>query len=168
MELIYLLVGLAVGAAIGFLVAKLRTPKGDNDVATVAALTATTELQNQRITELTDTIALLREKEANRTAEDNAVINKLEPVTLMLKQLGDSVRTMENERGNQYTSVVDALRMTQEKTETLAHRINLDDAEVVDCCREMPFRDRAPWTVAETLGSERQPASLRRRDFVHP
>lgn len=120
MELIYLFVGLAVGAAIGFLVAKLRTPKGDNDVATVAALTATTELQNQRITELTDTIALLREKEANRTAEDNAVINKLEPVTLMLKQLGDSVRTMENERGNQYTSVVDALRMTQEKTETLA------------------------------------------------
>lgn len=120
MELIYLFVGLAVGAAIGFLVAKLRTPKGDNDVATVAALTATTELQSQRITELTDTIALLREKEANRTAEDNAVINKLEPVTLMLKQLGDSVRTMENERGNQYTSVVDALRMTQEKTETLA------------------------------------------------
>lgn len=120
MEIVYLLVGLVAGAAIGWLVAKLRAPQGDNDVATVAALTATTELQNKRITELTDTIALLREKETNRTSEDNAVINKLEPVTLMLKQLGDSVRTMENERGNQYTSVVDALRMTQEKTETLA------------------------------------------------
>ena len=120
MELIYLVVGLAAGAAIGWLVAKIRSPKASDDTATVAALTATKELHEQRIAELTTTLELLREKEANRNADDNAVINKLEPVTLMLKQLGDSVRTMENERGNQYTSVVDALRVTQEKTETLA------------------------------------------------
>ncbi len=117
--IIYLAIGLVVGAVIGILVGRYVIGSSTGDAATVAGLAATTELQQQRIAELQGFLDEFREKEAKRGTEDNAVMTKLEPVTLMLKQLGDSVRTMENERGNQYTSVVDALRISVEKTEKL-------------------------------------------------
>jgi hypothetical protein len=120
--IIYLAIGLVVGAVIGILVGRYVMASSSGDAVTVAGLTATTELQQQRIVELQGFLDEFREKEAKRGAEDNAVMTKLEPVTLMLTQLGESVRIMENERGNQYTSVVDALRISGEKTEKLTGR----------------------------------------------
>lgn len=123
MEIVYLLIGLVVGAVAGVVIGKfvLGTKGNSGDSAEIIArLETKADMQEARITELTTHLNELRAKDAQRGTEDNAVINKLEPVTLMLKQLGESVRTMENERGNQYTSVVDALKLTQEKTESLA------------------------------------------------
>ena len=117
--LIYLVIGLLVGAVVGILIGKFALAKSGTDGETVAALTMAKDIQDKRIAELQGFLDEFRDKEAKRTADDNVVVNKLEPVTLMLQQLGESVRLMENERGNQYTSVVDALRMTVEKTETL-------------------------------------------------
>jgi DNA recombination protein RmuC len=117
---IFLSVGLVVGAVIGVLLGKFVFASASGDAVTVAGLTATNNSMLDQIAELKTQIESMREAERLRLADDNAVINKLEPVTLMLKQLGDTVRTMENERGNQYTSVVDALRLTGEKTESLA------------------------------------------------
>lgn len=117
---IFLSVGLVIGGVIGVLLGKIVFASASGDAATVAGLTATNAAMLDQVAELKTQIESMREAERLRLAEDNAVINKLEPVTLMLKQLGDTVRTMENERGNQYTSVVDALRLTGEKTESLA------------------------------------------------
>ncbi|MEY4313031.1 MAG: hypothetical protein RLZZ319_540, partial [Actinomycetota bacterium] len=120
MDLVSLIIGLVIGAIVGVVVGKFALgSSAGGDAATVAALTATKDLQEKRIVELQGYLDAMRDAEQKRGETDNAVINKLEPVTLMLKQLGDSVKTMENERGNQYTSVVDALRLNVEKTETL-------------------------------------------------
>ncbi len=120
MDLVSLLLGIVIGTVLGVVVGKFALgSKGGDDSATIAALSATKDLQEKRIVELQGYLDAVRDAEQKRGETDNAVINKLEPVTLMLKQLGDSVKTMENERGNQYTSVVDALRLNVEKTETL-------------------------------------------------
>jgi len=93
---IFLSVGLVIGGVIGVLLGKIVFASASGDAATVAGLTATNAAMLDQVAELKTQIESMREAERLRLAEDNAVINKLEPVTLMLKQLGDTVRTMEN------------------------------------------------------------------------
>ncbi|MEN9740430.1 MAG: hypothetical protein RLZ72_696 [Actinomycetota bacterium] len=119
MELIYLVVGIAAGAAIGWLLAKSRAPKNAGDATTVAALTATNDAYVVQIAGLQEQIAELRAAEDARKADENAIIQKLAPIDTLLKQLGDSVRTMENERGTQFNAIDKALKQAKEDSDKL-------------------------------------------------
>ena len=115
----FLVIGIAAGFAIGWLVARVRTPQGVNDPAAIAGLSATRDAQALQIEDLKSQLAQMRTAEDARKADENAVLKQLAPVELMLKQLGDSVRTMENERGTQFNAIDKALKQAREDADKL-------------------------------------------------
>lgn len=119
MEIVYLIIGLLVGAALGLLVAKVRSPKSTDDVVTAAALTATNQAQLTQIEDLKSQIEALREVDRARVAEESQILERLAPVHTLLNQVEGRVRDMENERKTQFQSISDQLNQAKTDGEAL-------------------------------------------------
>ncbi|MFM6974984.1 MAG: DNA recombination protein RmuC [Agromyces sp.] len=119
MEIIYLVIGLLVGGAIGWLVSRVRAPKGESDVATVAALTATNQAHVQQIADLQRQLDEQRKSEEQRKAGESQILERLAPVHTLLSQVEGRVRDMENERKTQFQSISDQLAQAKSDGEAL-------------------------------------------------
>ncbi|MFZ4504807.1 MAG: DNA recombination protein RmuC [Microbacteriaceae bacterium] len=116
---IFLAIGIAAGIAIGWLIARVQSPRAGADQALVAGLSATRDAQAIQIDDLKAQLEQLRSAEEARKSDESKVLQQLAPVELMLKQLSDSVRTMENERGTQFNAIDKALKQAREDAEKL-------------------------------------------------
>lgn len=119
MEIVYLLIGLLVGAAIGWLVARARSARPTEDATTVAALSATNQVQLAQIDELKTQIDAMREAERARLAGESQILERLAPVHTLLNQVEGRVREMENERKTQFQSITEQLAQAKTDGEAL-------------------------------------------------
>jgi DNA recombination protein RmuC len=111
-----LLLGLLVGALLGYQLAKRRNPAADPQLATkLAALQATeTELRNQLAK--SDEAAKAQKLEAEK---ENRVLLELAPVKTQLEQMQTVVQRLEKERLEQFSSISEQLKASIETDENL-------------------------------------------------
>lgn len=111
-----LLLGLLVGALLGYQLAKRRNPAADPQLATkLAALQATeTELRNQLAK--SDEAAKAQKLEAEK---ENKVLLELAPVKTQLEQMQTVVQRLEKERLEQFSSISEQLKASIETDENL-------------------------------------------------
>ena len=111
-----LLLGLLVGALLGYKLAKRRNPAADPQLATkLAALQATeTELRNQLAK--SDEAAKAQKLEAEK---ENRVLLELAPVKTQLEQMQTVVQRLEKERLEQFSSISEQLKASIETDENL-------------------------------------------------
>ena len=111
-----LLLGLLVGALLGYQLAKRRNPAADPQLATkLAALQATeTELRNQLAK--SDEAAKAQKLEAEK---ENKVLLELAPVKTQLEQMQTVVQRLEKERLEHFSSISEQLKASIETDENL-------------------------------------------------
>jgi DNA recombination protein RmuC len=111
-----LLLGLLVGALLGYQLAKRRNPAADPQLATkLAALQATeTELRHQLAK--SDEAAKAQKLEAEK---ENRVLLELAPVKTQLEQMQTVVQRLEKERLEQFSSISEQLKASIETDENL-------------------------------------------------
>jgi DNA recombination protein RmuC len=111
-----LLLGLLVGALLGYQLAKRRNPAADPQLATkLAALQATeTELRNQLAK--SDEAAKAQKLDVEK---ENRVLLELAPVKTQLEQMQTVVQRLEKERLEQFSSISEQLKASIETDENL-------------------------------------------------
>ena len=111
-----LIVGLIVGAILGFRYARKRQPESDLGAVTkLAALEATeVELRNQ-LSALQSQI----EHDKVKAQEENKILVQLAPVKQQLEQMQTVVAQLEKERSTQFASITEQLRNAVETDENL-------------------------------------------------
>ena len=117
--IIYLALGLVVGAVIGILVGRYVMASSTGDAVTVAVLTATNASLLSQIDDLKSQVDALREAERLRASEESKVLERLAPVHTLLNQVEGRVREMENERKTQFRSIDDQLKQARTDGEAL-------------------------------------------------
>lgn len=120
LTVVLLLVALAAGAAIGWL---LRASRGSADLARAQAeLAAARDDRDRQYDLYRDAVEHAREEqraEALRIQQQNAVLTALAPVRESLQQMQTKVAAIEQERHAQFGSLAEQLRRAQESDEAL-------------------------------------------------
>lgn len=119
---VYLIIGLVVGALIGWLFGSRNKVVG----ADVAAITRAEMLQQQ-----VDQLEAQRVARDERERQENKLVTELAPVKENLRQMQEAVAAMERERVEQVTSLKSAIaqslesdRILQKQTEALASALS--------------------------------------------
>ncbi len=111
-----LIVGLILGAIIGFRFAKKRLPQSDLGTATkLAGLEATEVELRSQLTALQSQI----EHDKVKAQEENKILVQLAPVKQQLEQMQTVVAQLEKERSTQFASISEQLRNAVETDENL-------------------------------------------------
>ncbi|MEY4409811.1 MAG: recombination protein RmuC [Actinomycetota bacterium] len=112
----FLIVGLVLGALIGFRIAKRKSPTADPQLAAqVAALAAT---ENELRVQLAKAEQALEQQRAAQEQE-NKVLIQLAPVKEQLTKMGEVVANLEKERASQFNTISEQLRNAVQSDETL-------------------------------------------------
>lgn len=117
MELVYLLVGLIAGAALGWFVAKSRTNNSES-----GELRGENAQLLQRIADKDAQIVALEKKlgiDADLKEQENRVITLLTPVKDSLETMQSRIERMERERTEQFGTATEAFRNVKTDTELL-------------------------------------------------
>ena len=111
-----LIVGLILGAIVGFRFAKKRLPESDLGTATkLAGLEATEVELRSQLTALQSQI----EHDKVKAQEENKILVQLAPVKQQLEQMQTVVAQLEKERSTQFASISEQLRNAVETDENL-------------------------------------------------
>lgn len=111
-----LIVGLILGAIVGFRFAKKRLPESDLGTATkLAGLEATEVELRSQLTALQSQI----EQDRIKNQEENKILVQLAPVKQQLEQMQTVVAQLEKERSTQFASISEQLRNAVETDENL-------------------------------------------------
>ena len=111
-----LIVGLILGAIVGFRFAKKRLPQSDLGTATkLAGLEATEVELRSQLTALQSQI----EQDRIKSQEENKILVQLAPVKQQLEQMQTVVAQLEKERSTQFASISEQLRNAVETDENL-------------------------------------------------
>ena len=111
-----LIVGLVLGAIVGFRFAKKRQPESDFGTATkLAALEATEVELRKQLSVMQSQI----EQDKLKTEEENKILVQLAPVKQQLEQMQTVVAQLEKERSTQFASISEQLRNAVETDENL-------------------------------------------------
>ena len=111
-----LIVGLILGAIVGFRFAKKRLPQSDLGTATkLAGLEATEVELRSQLTALQSQI----EHDKVKAQEENKILVQLAPVKQQLEQMQTVVAQLEKERSTQFASISEQLRNAVETDENL-------------------------------------------------
>ncbi len=111
-----LIVGLILGAIVGFRFAKKRQPESDLGTATkLAGLEATEVELRSQLTALQSQI----EHDKVKAQEENKILVQLAPVKQQLEQMQTVVAQLEKERSTQFASISEQLRNAVETDENL-------------------------------------------------
>jgi DNA recombination protein RmuC len=111
-----LIIGLIVGAIVGFRLAKKRQPESDLGTATkLAGLEATEVELRSQLTALQSQI----EHDKVKAQEENKILVQLAPVKQQLEQMQTVVAQLEKERSTQFASISEQLRNAVETDENL-------------------------------------------------
>lgn len=111
-----LIIGIVLGATIGFRIGKKRAPGQDLTLATkLAALEATEQSLREQINKADEQIRGQQEK----AEQENKILLQLAPVKQQLEQMQTTVQRMEKERTEQFSSIEQQLRSAIETDENL-------------------------------------------------
>lgn len=111
-----LIIGIVLGAIIGFRIGKKRVPGQDLTLATkLAALEATEQSLREQINKADEQIRGQQEK----AEQENKILLQLAPVKQQLEQMQTTVQRMEKERTEQFSSIEQQLRSAIETDENL-------------------------------------------------
>lgn len=111
-----LIIGIVLGAIIGFRIGKKRAPGQDLTLATkLAALEATEQSLREQINKADEQIRGQQEK----AEQENKILLQLAPVKQQLEQMQTTVQRMEKERTEQFSSIEQQLRSAIETDENL-------------------------------------------------
>lgn len=117
LPILLLLVGLAIGAVIGYLGALARrTTAHQSDGEQVAELRAQAAQWQARAEELSSRTQVAEE----RAERDGSVLRALAPVRSQLEQVGARVESLEKQRAEQHTALAEQLRATALREQDLA------------------------------------------------
>ena len=109
MELIYLAIGMAVGAVIGVLVATLRFKAQSSD-SSLAIKLASAEATVSGLTQALEKAEQERKERDARDREESRLIQELAPVKDRLEQMQKSVAALEKERTEQFGTIQEQLK----------------------------------------------------------
>lgn len=111
-----LIIGLALGALIGFRIGKSKSPAGDTETLTkLAAMEAT----NAALREQISRAELQLQEHKLQSEQENKILVQLAPVKQQLEQMQSTVQRLERERGEQFSSISEQLRAAIETDENL-------------------------------------------------
>ncbi|NBU22359.1 MAG: DNA recombination protein RmuC [Actinobacteria bacterium] len=111
-----LIIGLALGALIGFRIGKSKSPAGDTESLTkLAALEATNAALREQISKA----ELQLQEHKLQSEQENKILVQLAPVKQQLEQMQSTVQRLERERGEQFSSISEQLRAAIETDENL-------------------------------------------------
>ena len=117
LPILLLLVGLAIGAVIGYLGALARrTTAHQSDGEQVAELRAQAAQWQARAEELSSRTQVAEE----RAERDGSVLRALAPVRSQLEQVGARVESLEKQRAEQHAALAEQLRATARREQDLA------------------------------------------------
>ena len=117
LPILLLLVGLAIGAVIGYLGALARrTTAHQSDGEQVAELRAQAAQWQARAEELSSRTQVAEE----RAERDGSVLRALAPVRIQLEQVGARVESLEKQRAEQHAALAEQLRATALREQDLA------------------------------------------------
>lgn len=111
-----LVVGVVIGAIIGFRLAKSRAPVADASLSNrLAALEATESELRIQLSKANQDLANQQQKQD----QENKILVQLAPVKEQLNQMRESVQRIEKERSEQFSSISEQLRSSIETDENL-------------------------------------------------
>lgn len=117
--IVYLLIGLAVGAVAGFFVGKGRsagvTPSAEDLAVPLASAQARVDELNKQITQMQESIRARDEKDK----QEQNLLRELAPVKENLKTMRETVEKLEKERATQVGELSEAIRRSIESDEAL-------------------------------------------------
>jgi DNA recombination protein RmuC len=114
-EFLFLGLGLALGAALGWLIGRRRDSGGADGAARLAAA----EAREQELRAQLESANREREQREARDEGENRLLKELAPVKDRLEQMQTAVQRLERERTEQYSTIQEQLRAAIESDETL-------------------------------------------------
>lgn len=114
-EFLFLGLGLALGAALGWLIGRRKDSGGVDGAARLAAA----EAREQELRAQLESANREREQREEREAGENRLLKELAPVKDRLEQMQTAVQRLERERTEQYSTIQEQLRVAIESDETL-------------------------------------------------
>jgi DNA recombination protein RmuC len=114
-EFLFLGLGLALGAALGWLIGRRKDSGGVDGAARLAAA----EAREQELRAQLESANREREQREAREAGENRLLKELAPVKDRLEQMQTAVQRLERERTEQYSTIQEQLRAAIESDETL-------------------------------------------------
>jgi DNA recombination protein RmuC len=114
-EFLFLGLGLALGAALGWLIGRSRDSGGADGAARLAAA----EAREQELRAQLESANREREQREARDEGENRLLKELAPVKDRLEQMQTAVQRLERERTEQYSTIQEQLRAAIESDETL-------------------------------------------------
>lgn len=109
-------IGLVLGAFLGYRYAKAKTPAVDTEVLTkLAALEATNASLREQLSKADTQLA----EQKQLTEQENKILVQLAPVKQQLEQMQTTVQRLERERSEQFSSISEQLRAAIETDENL-------------------------------------------------
>ncbi|MEY2695035.1 MAG: recombination protein RmuC [Actinomycetota bacterium] len=112
----FLIIGIVLGALIGFQIAKRKSPNSDPQLSSQLAAIAATEAE-LRIQLGKAEQALEQQRAAQE--QENKVLIQLAPVKDQLAKMGEVVANLEKERASQFNTISEQLRNAVQSDETL-------------------------------------------------
>jgi DNA recombination protein RmuC len=111
-----LVIGLILGALVGYRFAKAKTPAVDTEALTkLAALEATNAALREQLSKAETQLA----EQKQLTEQENKILVQLAPVKQQLEQMQTTVQRLERERSEQFSSISEQLRAAIETDENL-------------------------------------------------
>ncbi len=115
--IVFLLIGLLVGAIAGFFVGKARVNKpGASDAPSLDSLTTELRLTIERASKAETELAALREKERLEALQEAKYAERLAPISKVIGEMQTKVADMERERNDQFQAIKTQLE-TQQATD---------------------------------------------------
>ncbi len=109
-------IGLVLGAFLGYRYAKAKAPAVDTEALTkLAALEATTASLREQLSKADAQLA----EQKQLTEQENKILVQLAPVKQQLEQMQTTVQRLERERSEQFSSISEQLRAAIETDENL-------------------------------------------------
>ncbi len=113
--ILWLLLGLVIGASLGYLFSKAKAPRTQStEIDLAAALARSTELQNQ-----IDQLQRERNERDERDRAENRLLQVLTPVKAHLEQMQHTVARLEKDRVEQFGTIQQQLKNAVESDEAL-------------------------------------------------
>jgi DNA recombination protein RmuC len=119
-NILYLAIGIAVGAAAGYFIGSAIT-KGKPDPYLQGQL----DSERARADRAEETISSMQERERLETEQENRILAQMTPVQAKLTELQTKMEGLERERTSQYDTIVTQLRAQQDTDNQLRNTTNL-------------------------------------------
>ena len=117
--LVYLALGLVLGAVVGFAIATARKGKSGNSEVELAGARATIEGLSAQLVQLKAEVDSRAKRDAEALAEENKILQELAPVRDRMAKMQTKIEELEKERIEQFSTIKQQLIESSEQQRTL-------------------------------------------------